>query len=85
MPKCERYMCDGCERIIADPQDGFVIHGNISTADVAQPKTLIGDNLPSSGESPRTLITETVYCKNCFLTKLGISLVTPRSNYVIKG
>ena len=66
------YKCDACQKIITDPKDGIVVHGNIYVADPTQRGGLIGNNFPTDVddvkfESVEDAVEESVYCKGCFL------------------
>lgn len=82
MRTVEQYLCDKCDEII--PKDdgktpqGFVIKGNIYTADPSTRGGLIGNNIPEVLDpdddqkiNPKD-IRETVLCKRCFLKAVGI-------------
>ncbi len=75
MRTIERYLCDLCDKIIDCPDSGFIIEGNIYTANPSEKGGLIGNNIPVVAENekidPKT-IRKTVLCKNCFLQSVGI-------------
>jgi uncharacterized protein YlaI len=82
MRKIEQYLCDKCDKVIAQPTDGFIIQGNIYVADPTCRGGLIGDNIPpyqshtQPPEEPtfkREDIREMVMCRTCFFEALGIS------------
>jgi hypothetical protein len=85
MRTVEQYLCDRCDKII--PKDdgktpqGFVVQGNIYTADPSIRGGLIGNNIPEPKEGEvlegqftitPSQIRETVLCKDCFLKAVGI-------------
>jgi uncharacterized protein YlaI len=67
----EQYLCDSCDGVIAEPTDGFIVHGNIYVADPSCLGGLIGNNFPEDGGKAED-VKKTVYCKKCFLNALGI-------------
>lgn len=70
------YLCDNCDRNINSKYEGFIIQGNIYTADPSVRGGLIGDNFPEPDENNKintNSILETVLCKHCFCKSLGIS------------
>jgi hypothetical protein len=62
------YLCDQCSIPILNPEDGFVIQGNIYVANPKYRGGLIGDNFPKAinGRIQIDQINEVVYCKKCF-------------------
>jgi hypothetical protein len=69
------YLCDHCDQPILNPQDGFIIHGNIYQAFPGKRKGLVGNNFPNvSIETPITVtdVKEKVYCKTCFMVVLEL-------------
>ena len=68
----EQYLCDGCDLVIADPQDGFVIHGNIYAADPVNIDGMIGNNFPEDKDALASSVKKIVFCKQCFLSALDL-------------
>ena len=62
------YLCDQCSIPIVNPEDGFVIQGNIYVANPQCRGGLIGNNFPKAinGRIQIDQINEVVYCKKCF-------------------
>lgn len=73
----EHYLCDNCDKVISNPEEGFVIHGNIYAADASQIAGLIGNNFPDEEESKASEVKKSVYCKFCFLQAIGITASLP--------
>ena len=46
MPLIQVYQCDKCESTITNPEDGYVVHGNIYAADASDEMGLVGNNFP---------------------------------------
>ena len=72
MRTVEFFLCDSCNVPILDPSEGFVIHGNIYTADTRHNGGLIGNNIPEKEEELESSdsIKKTVLCKQCFFEAL---------------
>jgi hypothetical protein len=73
----QHYLCDRCDEMISRAEDGFIIHGNIYTADPSCCGGLIGNNFPvPSGEPGQMFVLDqvqkTVLCKRCFSEALGL-------------
>lgn len=71
----EHFLCDSCDKLIHKPSDGFVIQGNILTADPKTKGGLIGNNFPEPDENKMInadKIKESVLCKECFCRILQI-------------
>jgi hypothetical protein len=66
------YLCDQCSIPILNPEDGFVIQGNIYVANPEYRGGLIGNNFPKAinGRIQIDQINEAVYCKKCFFEML---------------
>ena len=84
MRTVEQYLCDQCDKVIARPEDGFVIHGNIYVADPSCIGGLIGNNFPPLEEGEKLVsidkIKQTVMCKTCFFRGIGVTDInTPRA------
>lgn len=76
------YLCDDCGNTISEPEHGFVVHGNIYTADPAMRGGLIGNNFPNvDSETPITIedVEQTVLCRSCFCTNLGLTGLLPKA------
>lgn len=72
----EFVVCDHCGQVIARPEDGFMVKGNIYAADHgAKLLRLVGDNFPRSRSFAVRLdeIGETGICKSCMSKALGLS------------
>lgn len=69
----EHYLCDGCDSTIQDPANGFVIHGNIYSADPSIRGGIIGENFPDHGQK-FTLeeVQRSVLCRKCFCATLDL-------------
>lgn len=88
MRTVEHYLCDRCDQVIADPLQGFVVHGNIYVADPKCRGGLIGNNFPDVAPGDKIEVTdvkERVLCINCFkealdLKSLGHFHNNPRKN-----
>ena len=69
----ELYKCDECDKVITDPQQGRVVHGNICVADPTCYGGLVGCNFPGNpGEADvinftRDEVNKSVYCIPCFM------------------
>jgi hypothetical protein len=75
MRTVEQFLCDQCDKVIAKPEDGFIIHGNIYVADPTCRGGLIGNNIPevAAGEKiDPEAIKQTVLCKHCLLKSLNM-------------
>lgn len=75
MRRCQFYLCDACDKPIHDPNDGYVVHGNIYVADANSRGGLIGNNFPDVVPGDKIEVTdvqETVYCKRCFIEAIGL-------------
>lgn len=62
------YFCDYCNMAIYNPEDGFVIHGNVYEADPTCRGGLIGNNFPEVEPGTKIEVTdvkETVLCSKC--------------------
>lgn len=71
----EFVVCDQCQSVIANPEDGFIVKGNIYSADHGQfPDRLVGDNFPTSRSFAVRLdeIGQTGICKSCMIKALGL-------------
>lgn len=69
----QQYLCDGCDCVIGDSTEGFVIHGNIYVADPTIIGGLIGNNFPKEGGSIED-VRKTVFCRSCFCKALDLDL-----------
>jgi len=81
MRTVSHYLCDVCDKPIYDVKDGFVVQGNIYVADPTCRGGLIGNAFPESSIDGTIVVTdvkETVFCKACFFTALGISKGHPK-------
>lgn len=68
------FFCDNCEMPIYDFNDGYIIHGNIYTADPNTRQGLVGNNFPKDIAPGDKIaiedISENVFCKSCLFTAL---------------
>lgn len=72
MRTVEYYVCDNCDQPILSPNSGYIIQGNIYTADPRQRGGLIGNNIPQcEGSVDVSQIRETVLCRKCLTRTLG--------------
>lgn len=73
MRTLQYYLCDSCDSPITDPAKGFVVQGNIYSADPQLDGGLIGNNIPET-EEPITVqdIKRTVFCGSCFMKAVGL-------------
>jgi len=75
MRTCQFYLCDLCDRPIHDPDDGFVVHGNVYVADAQCRGGLIGNNFPEVKPGDKIDVTdvkEEVLCTECFVRACGL-------------
>lgn len=75
MRRRQFYLCDACDQAIYQPEDGYVIHGNVYVADPNGRGGLIGNNFPEVQPGDKIEVTdvqETVYCKRCFIEAIGL-------------
>ncbi len=69
------YLCDNCNQSILNPQDGFIVHGNVYQAFPGKRRGLIGNNFPNVEVGTKIEVTdvkEKVYCKTCFMVILEL-------------
>lgn len=88
MRTIEQFLCDQCDCIIQKEDQGYIIKGNIYTADPATRGGLVGDNFPpiEDGKIDPAEVMETVLCKGCFLRAVGLTPdFTPLEDYKDKG
>jgi len=70
------YYCDGCNKAIHHPEDGFIIHGNIYVADPTCRGGLIGNHFPEVEPGTKIEVTdvkEQCLCKACFFSALQMN------------
>jgi len=72
MRMVSHYQCDECDKTITNPAEGFIVQGNIYTADSQSPGGLIGDNFPETETFKKEDVRKHVYCVQCFLGNLGM-------------
>lgn len=83
------YLCDDCNEPIHKPQQGFVIQGNVYSANPDCREGVIGNNIPivNLGEKIGTdEIQENVYCKKCLINILSLDVIeqiTPENDVII--
>lgn len=88
----EFVVCDHCHSVIANPEDGFIVKGNIYNADHGEfPERLVGDNFPTTRSFAVRLdeIGETGICKSCMCKALGLevaqTITTVGERYLAKS
>ncbi len=74
------YKCDKCKKIIYNGKDGFLILGNIYTAEPDNLGGLIGNNFPE-GSFTINDINKVVYCRECFTYALNAEKETASTSY----
>lgn len=70
------YLCDSCDSPILQPEDGYIIQGNVYVADAASRGGLIGNAFPTPDEEGKIVaaeIKEIVFCRKCLLSILNMS------------
>lgn len=72
MRTVQHYLCDHCDCMIPDPEQGFIIHGNVYTADATCQGGLVGNNFPDEDTFTIDKVEKTVLCRQCLLEALGI-------------
>jgi len=75
MRTCQFYLCDLCDKPIHDPEDGFIVHGNVYVADASIRGGLIGNNFPEVEPGNKIEVTdikEEVLCTDCFVRATGL-------------
>ena len=70
MRTVQLLQCDACDKVIMEPEDGFIVQGNIYVADPANRGGLIGNNIPLNGGVEE--IQESAFCKRCFIKALHL-------------
>lgn len=70
----ELYKCDSCKDIIYNSNNGYLIVGNIYTANPNSLGGLIGNNFPKSDTFAISDINKSVFCKKCFLKAIGMAV-----------
>lgn len=68
----QQYLCDSCNELIVKPDDGFVVQGNIYTANPAALEGLIGNNFPDQENFKFEEVQKNVFCKKCFSEHLNL-------------
>lgn len=72
MRVAQQYLCDNCDKTIQNPNEGFIVQGNIYVADPSVRGGLIGNNFPPEESFNLGQVHENVYCKKCFCELLQI-------------
>jgi len=72
MRTVQMLLCDSCDDVILNPEDGYIVHGNIYVADPDTMGGLIGNNFPEEGGTIDQ-VTKQVFCKKCFMRALETS------------
>ena len=88
MRTVEHFLCDSCDQPITNPSNGFIIHGNIYTADPSQRGGIIGNNFPEVPEGEKIepeAVRQTVMCRHCFIKALGLGAPPPSKIRWSKG
>ncbi len=77
-------VCEGCKKPVTKPEEGFIVEGNVYTADAdmsTKRRGLIGSPLPKpskDGLIKATAVSMTAFCRTCFYKALNITF--PHSN-----
>lgn len=79
MRTVQHFLCDRCDITIVNPENGFVIHGNIYTANPDAPSGVIGNNFPGDPEERVSAVRKTVLCRKCFLEAIESVKSPPHS------
>ena len=82
MRTVQLLQCDGCDKVIMKPEDGFIVQGNIYVADPANRGGLIGNNIPLNGGVEE--IQESAFCKRCFIKALNLDKTSSATREVKK-
>jgi hypothetical protein len=77
----EKLLCDKCDSLIVDPEDGFIVHGNIYVADPSRRGGLVGDNFPPPEDGTLDQVRKSVFCKDCFVTVVGLEDTPPPNEF----
>jgi hypothetical protein len=78
MRTVEQFICDDCDSIIQSEEEGYVVKGNIYTANPHRPGGLIGNNFPKVEEGDKidpNMIMQNVLCRTCMMRALGLEKV----------
>ena len=78
MRTVEQFVCDGCDAIIQNADEGYIIQGNIYTADPHSPGGLIGNNFPPVEKGEKIdpeMVMKNVLCRKCFMQAMGLEKV----------
>jgi hypothetical protein len=70
MRTVQMLLCDSCDNVILQPEDGYIVHGNIYVADPESRGGLIGNNFPEEEGATVDQVTQQVFCKKCFTKAL---------------
>lgn len=84
----EHFLCDNCDKLIEKPSDGFLVQGNIFTADPKNKGGLIGNNFPEPDEAGKiesNAVKQSVLCKECFCKILGLPIQKETDRWNIKS
>jgi hypothetical protein len=65
MKTATHYICDECNKEILKETEGFVVHGNIYTANPIEVSGIIGNNFTEQ-LSVADDVKKSVFCKACF-------------------
>ena len=71
------YKCDSCKDIIHKPNNGYLVVGNIYTANPDDLGGLIGNNFPETEKFAITDVSKSVFCKKCFLKAINADKEEP--------
>ena len=75
MRTVSHFLCDACDEVILNPEDGFIVQGNVYVADPSFRGGLIGNAFPDpddKGMIPAEEVRQTVFCKECLVKALGL-------------
>jgi hypothetical protein len=65
MPIKSICVCDKCDKVIQKSSDGFIIKGNIYSADVDSRNMLVGDNLILTDGGAVYSVNTSILCRAC--------------------
>lgn len=72
MKSSKFYFCDNCKKEIYDPKNGFIVEGNIYTANANQLEGLIGEAFPDTSFKKEDVLRK-VFCLECFSEALQLN------------
>lgn len=74
-----KLLCDRCDKVIMEEEDGYIVHGNIYVASSKDLGGLVGNNFPEEGDIED--VQKTVLCVQCMLTALNLNPQEESSGY----